>query len=139
MSENSNKAITGGEFLIRDVHASEIFIPEEWSEEQRMIKQTCEDFIPNIGIPEVSDVMTINAVLYDDTEFVAKPVGFTIISRRIKFKLEIQLVHPLRRDRFIQVNGQPDVIPFRPYSNRIPEIKIFVIHRGGYNFINGIN
>lgn len=34
-------------------------------------KQTCEDFLPNIGIPEVSDVITINAVLYDDTEFAA--------------------------------------------------------------------
>lgn len=37
-------------------------------------KQTCEDFLPNIGIPEVSDVITINAVLYDDTEFVAEDV-----------------------------------------------------------------
>lgn len=37
--------IKGGEFLVRDVAAADIFIPEEWSEEQQMIAQTCDDFI----------------------------------------------------------------------------------------------
>lgn len=37
--------IKGGEFLVRDVTAAEVFIPEEWSEEQKMIAQTCDDFI----------------------------------------------------------------------------------------------
>ena len=39
------KPITGGEFLIRKTLSSEIFIPEEWNEEQKMIAQTCLDFI----------------------------------------------------------------------------------------------
>lgn len=38
-------AIKGGEFIIRDVHHTDIFTPEEWSEEQLMIGQTCDDFI----------------------------------------------------------------------------------------------
>ena len=38
-------AIKGGEFIIRDVHHTEIFTPEEWTEEQQMIAQTCNDFI----------------------------------------------------------------------------------------------
>lgn len=38
-------AIKGGEFIIRDTHFSEIFTPEEWSEEQQMIAQTCQDFL----------------------------------------------------------------------------------------------
>ena len=47
------KAITGGEFLIRKTPAKDIFIPEEWNEEQRMIKKMTHDFIaqrihPNI-------------------------------------------------------------------------------------------
>jgi len=42
---NNNKAITGGEFIIRETSANEIFIPEEFSEEQLMMKQTCLDFI----------------------------------------------------------------------------------------------
>ncbi len=38
-------AIKGGEFLIRETAAHEIFTPEEFNEEQRMIAQTCRDFI----------------------------------------------------------------------------------------------
>lgn len=41
----TKQAIKGGEFLIRETEAHEIFIPEEWSEEQKMIAQTCRDFI----------------------------------------------------------------------------------------------
>ena len=41
----AGKAITGGEWLIRKTAASDIFIPEEWNEEQRMMKQMTEDFI----------------------------------------------------------------------------------------------
>ncbi|AYB30636.1 acyl-CoA dehydrogenase family protein [Chryseolinea soli] len=38
-------AIKGGEFLIRESQANEIFIPEEYSEEQQMIQQQCKDFL----------------------------------------------------------------------------------------------
>jgi len=41
----SEKPIKGGEFLIRDTQASDIFIPENWTEEQRMISDMCDDFI----------------------------------------------------------------------------------------------
>ena len=41
----SQTALKGGEFLIRETAAHEIFIPEEWSEEQKMIAQTCKDFV----------------------------------------------------------------------------------------------
>lgn len=39
------EAIKGGEFIIRDVHHNEVFTPEEWTEEQHMIAQMCDDFI----------------------------------------------------------------------------------------------
>ena len=39
------KAIRGGEFLVKETHPNEIFIPEEWNEEQRMIEQMCYDFM----------------------------------------------------------------------------------------------
>ena len=35
----------GGEFLIKDTHAEDVFIPEEWNEEQLMIAQSCKDFL----------------------------------------------------------------------------------------------
>lgn len=37
--------IKGGEFLIRDTAAKDIFIPEEWNEEQQMIAEMCRDFL----------------------------------------------------------------------------------------------
>ncbi len=40
-------AIKGGEFLVKDVEAKDIFTPEQWSEEQQMIAQMCKDFINN--------------------------------------------------------------------------------------------
>jgi alkylation response protein AidB-like acyl-CoA dehydrogenase len=43
MSET--KAIKGGEFIIRDTKPQDIFIPEEWTEEQLMIAKMCDDFI----------------------------------------------------------------------------------------------
>ncbi|GGE31328.1 MULTISPECIES: acyl-CoA dehydrogenase family protein [Sphingobacterium] len=46
MSESvKNKAIKGGEFVIRETHYNDIFIPEEFDEEARMIRQTCIDFL----------------------------------------------------------------------------------------------
>lgn len=45
MSSTDNKPIKGGEFIIRDTASSDIFIPENWTEEQRMIAGMCDDFI----------------------------------------------------------------------------------------------
>ncbi|MBT5402182.1 MAG: acyl-CoA dehydrogenase [Crocinitomicaceae bacterium] len=44
-ADKKTEAIKGGEFLIRDTKAQEIFIPEEWTEEQQMIAQMCRDFL----------------------------------------------------------------------------------------------
>lgn len=43
--ENTKTAIKGGEFLIRETLAQDIFIPEEWNEEQLMIAEMCRDFL----------------------------------------------------------------------------------------------
>ena len=39
------KLITGGEFLVKETSPNDVFIPEELDEEQRMIGETCEDFL----------------------------------------------------------------------------------------------
>jgi alkylation response protein AidB-like acyl-CoA dehydrogenase len=49
-----NKHLKGGEFLIKETNAEDVFIPENWDEEQMMIAKTCQDFVeqkvvPNIG------------------------------------------------------------------------------------------
>jgi alkylation response protein AidB-like acyl-CoA dehydrogenase len=53
MESTHHNPIKGGEFIIRQTKPNEIFIPEEWNEEQQMIAQMCDDFItqeinPNI-------------------------------------------------------------------------------------------
>lgn len=53
MSTEINKPLTGGEFLIRDVKSSDIFTPEEWSEEQLMMKKMCEDFVNQNIVPRL--------------------------------------------------------------------------------------
>jgi len=57
--ENS-KLLKSGEFLVSEVESKDIFIPEEFNEEQRMIAQTCSDFLvaevyPNIEKVEKGD------------------------------------------------------------------------------------
>src|SRR6056297_1241193 len=58
MSEEKTKkrAIVGGEFLIRETEANDIFIPEEWTEEQRMIAQTCLDFTNQEIVPHLDRI-----------------------------------------------------------------------------------
>ena len=41
----SKDVIKGGEFLIKETKAENVFIPEEFDEEQLMIAQSCHDFI----------------------------------------------------------------------------------------------
>jgi alkylation response protein AidB-like acyl-CoA dehydrogenase len=51
-----NKAITGGEFIIRDVSCDEIFTPEDWTEEHLMMKQTAKDFINSRVVPNLDPI-----------------------------------------------------------------------------------
>lgn len=44
MSEEKN-SIKGGEFLIKEPNHKDIFIAENWDEEQRMMRDTCFDFL----------------------------------------------------------------------------------------------
>lgn len=50
------KAIVGGEFLIRDVSCDEIFTPEDYTEEQKMIAGMCLDFIKQEVIPNLDRI-----------------------------------------------------------------------------------
>lgn len=53
---STKKAIKGGEFLIRETTAQEVFIPEEFNEEQRMIVQTCRDFLKQEVYPLLNEI-----------------------------------------------------------------------------------
>lgn len=51
MDTIEKKVIKGGEFVIRETAADDIFIPEEFDEESQMIKKTCEDFLATEVLP----------------------------------------------------------------------------------------
>ncbi|MEQ1732342.1 MAG: acyl-CoA dehydrogenase family protein [Bacteroidia bacterium] len=46
----------GGEFLIKETLAQDIFIPEQWTEEQLMMKQMCEDFLAQEVYPHITRI-----------------------------------------------------------------------------------
>jgi len=51
MSDTLNKTLKGGEFLIKEVPANEIFSLEELSEEQKMLRDSAKEFIDREVIP----------------------------------------------------------------------------------------
>jgi alkylation response protein AidB-like acyl-CoA dehydrogenase len=56
MENTAKNPIKGGEFIIRSTSPNEIFTPEEWSEEQRMIAQMCDDFIHQEIAPNIERI-----------------------------------------------------------------------------------
>lgn len=48
--------IKGGEFLLKETKAENVFIPEEFDEEQMMIVQTCEDFLETEVYPNLDRI-----------------------------------------------------------------------------------
>ena len=49
-------AIKGGEFLIRETNAQDVFIPEDWDEEQLMMAQMCKDFLESEVFPNLDKI-----------------------------------------------------------------------------------
>lgn len=56
MSTATKKSIKGGEFIVRETAAEEVFIPEEFNEEQKMMAQACQDFIDTEITPKVEEI-----------------------------------------------------------------------------------
>ena len=64
----NRKVLKSGEFLVSEVESKDIFIPEEFNEEQLMIAQTCKDFLeaevyPNLEKVEKSDRELMKSIL----------------------------------------------------------------------------
>ncbi len=48
--------IKGGEFMVKETEADEIFIPEEFDEEQKMVAETCQDFLDTEVMPNLDRI-----------------------------------------------------------------------------------
>ena len=53
MSNPTKKIIKGGSFLIDEITTDCIFTPEDYTDEQKMIAKTTEDFVTNEVLPQV--------------------------------------------------------------------------------------
>jgi alkylation response protein AidB-like acyl-CoA dehydrogenase len=52
----NTQPIKGGEFIIRNTGTNDVFTPEEWNEEHRMIAQMCDDFINQEIYPNIDRI-----------------------------------------------------------------------------------
>lgn len=78
MSEK--KIIKGGEFLITETDANDIFIPEQYDEEQRMIAQSCQDFLDQEIYPELDEIDSMKEGLMESKLTKAGELGLCGIS-----------------------------------------------------------
>ncbi|MDQ3017602.1 MAG: acyl-CoA dehydrogenase family protein [Bacteroidota bacterium] len=46
---SGTQPLRGGEFIIRDTDPSTTFIPEDFNEDQKMVRQMCKDFVAEMG------------------------------------------------------------------------------------------
>lgn len=56
MTDIKKQALKGGEFLIKETKAADVFIPEEFDEEQQMIGKMCQDFLAQEVIPNIERI-----------------------------------------------------------------------------------
>ncbi|BCB05511.1 acyl-CoA dehydrogenase family protein [Bacillus sp. KH172YL63] len=56
MANQTEKLIKGGSFLIEDVSYEQVFTPEEYSDEQKMIAKTTEDYVLNEVVPVIENL-----------------------------------------------------------------------------------
>ena len=79
------KIESGGEFLIKETDASDIFIPEDLNEEQQMIIQTCQDFLDAEIFPIVDRIDAQEEGLMRNLIYKAGELGLLGISLPEKF------------------------------------------------------
>lgn len=79
LTEKTN-SLKGGEFLIKDTEANDVFIPEEWNEEQLMIAKSCQDFLEQNVSPNLNRIDKQEAGLMEDLLNKAGELGLLGIS-----------------------------------------------------------
>jgi alkylation response protein AidB-like acyl-CoA dehydrogenase len=56
MANQTERLIKGGSFLIEDASYENVFTPEDYTDEQKMIAKTTEDFVVNEVLPQVEHI-----------------------------------------------------------------------------------
>lgn len=85
MESTTKRAIKGGEFIIRETEAADVFIPEEFDEEQLMIKKTCEDFLAAEVYPNLDRIDKLEEGLMPSLLDKAGELGLLAVSTPEEF------------------------------------------------------
>lgn len=56
----AERIFKGGEFLVTEVTCDEIFTPEEFTDEQKQIGETTEQFVENEVVPQLDEIEAQN-------------------------------------------------------------------------------
>ncbi|HEY1033253.1 MAG TPA: acyl-CoA dehydrogenase family protein [Flavipsychrobacter sp.] len=56
MEANTTSALIGGGFLVQPSNPADTFTPEDFNEEQRLIEQTCNEFLDKEVLPHILDI-----------------------------------------------------------------------------------
>ncbi|MDA9555580.1 acyl-CoA dehydrogenase family protein [Pelobium sp.] len=80
MATIEKKSTKGGEFIITETDFQEVFIPEEFDEEQLMIKKTCEDFLAAEVFPNLDRIDKLEEGLMPSLMDKAGELGLLAVS-----------------------------------------------------------
>src|SRR5690606_15404583 len=76
----TDSAIKGGEFVIKETPYSDVFIPEEFDEEAKMIRQTCLDFLESHVLNKLEPIDKQEKGLMEDLMNKAGELGILGVS-----------------------------------------------------------
>ncbi|MCX2741384.1 acyl-CoA dehydrogenase family protein [Pontibacter anaerobius] len=80
ITDKKNAAIQGGEFLIKETNPQDVFIPADFNEEQRMMAQTCRDFVRDEVYPLLDRLDNHEEGLMEDLMKKAGELGLFAVS-----------------------------------------------------------
>lgn len=83
--EENKKVVKGGEFLIKESDFNSTFTPEEWSEEQKMMADSCKDFLEQEIFPNLDRIDAMEEGLMPSLLDKAGELGLLSISIPEKF------------------------------------------------------
>lgn len=63
MTETLKTSIKGGGFLLEDVETTDVFTPEDFTSEHKMISKTTQDFVLNEVYPSLTILKITNLII----------------------------------------------------------------------------
>ncbi|HET8753724.1 MAG TPA: acyl-CoA dehydrogenase family protein [Salinimicrobium sp.] len=79
-NNNSDNKLRGGQFLVKETKCEDVFTPEDFSEEQKMMKDSVQEFVNREIIPKKAEFEKKNYALTEEIMEKAGEMGFLGVS-----------------------------------------------------------